>query len=500
MLSIQGITKDFGAVKALTGADLIIRPGEITALLGANGSGKSTLVKILGGLVTANSGKIFLEDQPLRISSAKEAYQYGIAVAYQDLSLLPQMSVLDNILLGHEPQRRLGMINRPVMVKRVEELLRRLQVSCSLTDLVGSLPSSVQSMLEIAKALSRDSKIILLDEVTASLHHDEVEVLFGLLHELKNQGKAIVMVTHRMNEVFRMCERATILRNGATVGDVSVKDTSLDEIIFLMTDKKPQMQEAQSVTNKIAHKKPILKIDDLAVAPKVKNISMEIYPGELIGIGGLQDQGQAEFIRSLYGLFPATGGKIEVKGKQECLKNPAYAIKKGFGFVSGDRSRESIFPIRTIAENIYAAKTTQGRIFGPLAPKEIVEAAQKIVTDFGVKIGQVSDPATSLSGGNQQKLAIGRWMLLNPDILLLDDPTKGVDISARREIIALLREATKKGMTILLSSSDNEELLEASDRIYIFYEGRISGHFQGADKSEEKIVAAMMGLGREEAV
>lgn len=494
MLEMRNIYKKFDAVIALKGASLQVKPGEIRALLGSNGSGKSTLVKVLGGLVKPNTGEIFLDGKTTKINSSYDSRVSGIAVAYQDLSLIPKMSVMDNIMLGHEPSGFCGMTDRKKVREYALDLLDRLKIKCGYEDMVGGLALSTQSMIEVAKALSWNPRILLLDEVTASLHHNEVETLFELLNELKKDNMATVIVTHRMNEIYKVCDTATILRGGETVADVLLKDADLEEVVFHMTGKRPEKIKNNEHAAE-DNSETILRIKDVHVPPNVNGISMDVKKGEIIGIGGLQGQGQSEFIRAVLGAQAYSKGSIEFRGRNVRYNTAAAAMKDGMGFISGDRTKEAVFPIRSIAENIYAAESTHGLFFSWLSPRVVKKKAGEIVEEFKIKVGSLVNPANSLSGGNQQKMVVGRWMNVKPELLLLDDPTKGVDISSRREIHQILSDAASKGMTIIMVSSDNEELLDISDRIYVFYEGRISGVLSGSDKTEEQLVTAMMGLG-----
>ncbi len=495
MFEMHGITKRFDAVVALNNASFEVAPGEIRALLGSNGSGKSTLVKVLSGLVNPNAGEIRIDGKRVQIGNSQESRRQGIAVAYQDLSLIQSMSVMDNLVLGIEPKGILSIINRKQVETRAKEVLGRLKIDCRPEDLVRNLAPSVQSMLEVAKAISLNPRLLLLDEVTASLHHNEVDILFDTLRQLKQDGMAIVIVTHRMEEIYKLCDECTILKGGETVARGKLSEMDLNDIVYHMTGKRPDAA-AHGICQSpdIVKEEKVLEVRNLVLLPKVKDISLSAYKGEIIGIGGLEGQGQSEFIRTLLGVRRPSRGEIIYNGVSSRLKSPAQAVKRSMGFVSGDRNKEAVFPSRSVAENLYAGKTTKGLLFGYLGPKEIKRFAAGAVEEFNIKAGSLKHPANSLSGGNQQKLVVGRWIALAPKLLLLDDPTKGVDINSRREIHKILKQCTEDGMTVLISSSDNAELLEIADRIYIFYEGRVSAILAGENRTEEKLVAAMMGL------
>ncbi|MDR1576321.1 MAG: sugar ABC transporter ATP-binding protein [Treponema sp.] len=494
---MRGISKQFDAVVALRGASLKVQAGEIMALLGANGSGKSTMVKVLSGLVNPDAGTVICDGTAVRIRSASDSRRLAIAVAYQDLSLVPAMSVVDNIVMGMEPKNAFGIINRTKAREFALTYMRKLRIECGPDALVQGLMVSTQALIEIAKAIASKPKVLILDEATASLHSDEVDTLFEVLGELKREGVAIITVTHRMGEIYRVCDACTILRGGETVAAGPVKDMDLDTVVYQMTGKKPDLSGAAFHAGRAARDEgqaALLDVRGLALADKLKGVDFHAWPGEIVGIGGLDGQGQQEFLRSVLGDSTYEAGEITFRGTKVKFRQPADGVKQKLGFISGDRNRESIFPVRPVAENIYAGEVTAKSDFSPLRPRTVFDFAGKAVERYNIITGGLAQPASSLSGGNQQKLVIGRWMALTPDLLLLDDPTKGVDVSTRAEIHRILKECTQAGMCALYSSSDNEELLAISDRIYVFYEGRISACLRGEERSEERLVAAMLGL------
>lgn len=499
---MRGINKRFDAVVALKDASLQVQPGEIMALLGSNGSGKSTMIKVLAGLVNPNSGEVLIDGKPVSIHSGKNSRDLKIATAYQDLSSVPTMTVMDNIMLGMEKARPFGMINKREALREVNALLARFKLDCHPDDFVQTLMPSTQSMLEVAKAVYQKPRLLLLDEVTASLHHDEIETLFSVIKELQAEGTAIIYVTHRMKEIFQICNKATIMRSGETAAADSLSNLTLDDIVFYMTGQRPDVKVTDTseacVQNYKEHDK-ILEAQDIEIEPKVKNISLDAYKGQIVGIGGLEGQGQPEFIRSVLGVLQPGKGNFKYLGKPVKFRSAYYAIKNDIGFVSGERGREAIFAARTVEENICAGYFARGHLFSFLHPKKVHAYANEAVKTYSIKIGSLAHPASSLSGGNQQKLVVARWLSLNPKLLLLDDPTKGVDVHSRNEIHRILKACADKGMTVIIVSSDNEELLDVADCIYVFYEGRVSAVLSGAEKTAEKLVAGMMGMTGEHA-
>jgi ABC-type sugar transport system ATPase subunit len=496
VLQMRGISKNFGAVLALREASLAVQDGEIMALLGANGSGKTTLIKVLAGLVNPDRGEVIYNNKTVHIHSGADSRRLGIAATYQDFSLISAMSVADNIVIGMEPKGNFGRLDREKARDFVLSYMEKFHIRCNPDTLIQSLPPSTQSLVEIAKAAASKPKLLILDEATASLHSEEVDLLFDILKELKEEGISIIMVTHRMNEIYRICDKCTILRGGETVAEGRVKDMDLDMVVFQMTGRKPDLGEEFHLGRHV-HKEgdtALIRTKGLTLTGKLNGIEFSAWPGEIVGIGGLDGQGQREFLRSILGDVKYEGGEIIFRGNKAKWSDPAGAVKHGMGFISGDRNKESVFPVRPVSENIFAGAVTRKNAFFPLGPGTIWSFADAAVKKYNILTGGLSLPASSLSGGNQQKLVIGRWMALMPELLLLDDPTKGVDIGTRQEIHRILKECTGTGMCALYSSSDNEELLEISDRIYVFYEGRISACLSGSDRTEERLVAAMLGL------
>ena len=340
MFELRGIEKRFDAVRALNGASLHVEPGEIRALLGSNGSGKSTMIKVLAGLVNPNAGEIVFDGKQVAINSGIDSRNLGIATAFQDLSLVPTMTVKDNILLGNEPMKKFGVVDKKSAEKRIAGLLKRFKIDCDPNAFVQTLTPSTQTMLEVAKAVSLNPRLLLLDEVTASLHYDEIAVLFDVMRELKQEGVAMIYVTHRMNEIFEICDTATIMRGGETVTEGDIANLSLDEIVYYMTGQRPDAQEENHFH--VAEREdnvPVLDVRGLEVFPRVRDISLRAYQGEIIGIGGLQGQGQSEFIRAILGAETIEAGSIQYCGKTAKFKSPAEAVKNGLGFISGERNR-----------------------------------------------------------------------------------------------------------------------------------------------------------------
>lgn len=497
MLKITGLKKNFGAVQAVKDASLTIENGEIRALLGSNGSGKSTFVKVLSGINKKDGGSIVLDDQEIDINSPAASLKFGIAMAYQDLSLLPRLSVAENMVVGSEPQSRMGTIDRRAMLSYAAKMIEELGIMAHPEEMTEHVDLSNRGLIEVAKALYTNPKLLILDEITASMHQDQVEHLFAYLRKRVLDGLSVIFVSHRFEEVFDLCSMATVLREGVSVAEITLKETTADQLVYYMTGKEivsSRVTEPGSQENpKERAEESRLEVEGLSIFGAVSEAGMHVNKGEIVGIAGLQGQGQGEFLRALFGAVPYRGN-IRLDNTEIQIKSPSDAIGKGIGFISGDRESEGIFSIRSVAENILIAETALRRLTAFLGAKKENGKADKIIAELNVVAAGAGVPANQLSGGNQQKLIVGRWLHIRPKLLLLDDPTKGVDVNSRNEINQLLENMTKTGMSILYSSSDNEELLRVAERIYVFYEGKIIRELKGKKKNSSLLAASMLGV------
>lgn len=493
-LEMVGVRKRFGGVVALNGASLSCEAGEVHALLGANGSGKSTLNKVLTGVVRADEGEVRLRGARVSISGPTDMQKYNIAAVHQELSLVPQLSVADNIVLSREPVNALGFVRRKRLVEearavaaRFEEALGR---SFDMHETVDNLSPSDQQLVEIFKALSRNPDILILDEATASLHREEVQALFSVVRELKERGVLVIFVSHRLDEVFDICDRATVLRNGSTVGTISLQEATEAQIVNMMVGDVERIARRQAMD--VEEAPVVLDVQGLAAA-NVHDVSFELRAGEVLGLGGLQGQGQSDLLRALFGVTPASAGRIVIGGHEASLRRPKDAMRQGIAYIPGDRGRQGLFLRRPILENLtFASMSRRARPGGVLHPARERSVAREIAQELQIKIGDLTDPVNTLSGGNQQKVVVGKWLLNEPRILLMDDPTKGVDIGAKAEIYDLIDELTRRGVAVILNSSENMELLNVSDRILVLYEGRIVESLTGDQLTENHLVAASL--------
>jgi ABC-type sugar transport system ATPase subunit len=498
LLRASNVVKNFGSVKALKDASLRLERGEIRALLGSNGSGKSTLVKVLSGLNKQDGGTILLDDRVVDITSPAKSIRLGISAAYQDLSLIPKLSVMDNIILGNEPRGKSGKDRKkPVPLAYTTMMIEKLGIGAHPETVVSDIDLSNQGLVEVAKALYAYPKILILDEVTASMHHDQVQRLFSFLKELAVNKLAILFVSHRFDEVYNLCETATILREGTNVKDVILADTKAGDLVEYMTGQHSIRTMTSGISAARSAEPPVLHVRSMNVGSMVKNVSIHVSKGEIVGIAGLQGQGQTEFLRALYGAMPYTQGSIELDGHPLTLRSPADAVRAGIGFISGDRDKEGVFATRSVAENILIVQNAVHSLLSAAGYAKQKKQAETIMETLKVVAAGAGIPVNSLSGGNQQKLLVGRWLSFQSRLLLLDDPTKGVDVKAREEINMLLREMTKTGTSVIFSSSDNGELLRVAERIYVFYENRVIAEVRRSDLNEKKLASIMLGANQE---
>lgn len=492
-LSAQNVVKRYGGVVALSDGNLEINSGEVVALIGANGSGKSTLSKVINGVVVLDGGQLLLDGKPLHFASPQDAKKMGISTVFQELSLIPQMTVADNIWLTREPLGPLGVVSRKTVFAKTEELLAlfagMFKTELRPDMLVSELPPDEKQIIEILKAISFNPRLLILDEATASLDSRQVHRLFELVAKWKEEGKAIVFISHRMEEIFRIADRYSVLRNGKTVGAGRMNEVTENDLVKLMVDKDSVFGFTRS-TAQVVENPTCLEIRDLHSAV-LRGISLEVRKGELVGIGGLQGQGQRDLLLSLFGDIPFTG-TILYDGKPTHFRHPRQAMKGGFALVPGDRAREGLLYIRSILENFQLPSWT--RYGFPLKINRAKKDAERMGARLNLVMASLQEPVSSLSGGNAQKVVIGKWLMRQPDLLLLDDPTKGVDVGTKAEFYALLTKLTDEGKTILFYSSDDEELVGLCDRVLVLHDGKIHTELAGAALTKENLIAASLGV------
>ncbi len=489
-LSAQHITKRYGGTVALADGNLTVASGEVLALLGANGSGKSTLSKIITGVTAPDQGRLLLDGQPVSFGSPQAARRRGITAVYQELSLIPEMSVAENIWLAHEPLGFGLHIRKRQVLEETRKLLALFAGTYSESlhpeRAVNTLPPDERQIVEILKAVSLQPRLMILDEATASLDSQQVNRLFELVTDWKKQGMAVVFVSHRMDEIFRVADRATVLRNGSTVGDASIQDTTRHELVEMMVgnvvapEKDRSLQPQQTALR--------LQVNNLTT-PNLHAVDLDLHEGELLGIGGLHGQGQEDLLLALFGALPYSGS-LKLAGKV-IRPQPRDAMQAGIAFVPGDRGSEGLLLIRSILDNLQLPGWSDYGI--PLRMSRAQHDAQQIAADLNIVMSGLQAPVNSLSGGNAQKVVIGKWLLRKPRLLLLNDPTKGVDVGAKGEFYRLIADLRARGTSILFYSSDDEELLSLCDRILVMHDGRVHTELSGEQLTHSNLVAASMG-------
>jgi ribose transport system ATP-binding protein len=495
-LSARNIVKHYGGVVALSDGNLDVHAREVVALIGANGSGKSTMSKVINGVVVLDGGQLLLDGEPVHFPSPQAAKNVGIANVFQELSLIPQMTIAENIWLTREPLNSIGMVDRKAVNARTEELLALFEGTFK-TDLhpdspVASLPPDEKQIIEILKAMSSDPWLIILDEATASLDSRQVQRLFDLVAKWRKQGKAIVFVSHRMEEIFRIADKYSVLRNGRTVGAGNIKDINEKQLVKLMIEKESVLGflRGEAKSDEKVEREITLEAENLTTE-SLQGVSVKIHKGELVGIGGLRGQGQRHLLHSLFGDIPFSG-TVKLFNQDLHFKHPREAMLSGFALVPGDRAREGLLYIRSILDNLLLPSW---RRFGlPLKVNDAKREATKVGSSLNLKMAGLDEPVSSLSGGNAQKVVIGKWLMRDPQVLLLDDPTKGVDVGTKAEFYALLIRLSEEGKTILFYSSDEEELIGLCDRVLVMYDGKIRTELSGNNLTKENLIAASLGV------
>jgi len=492
---MQGVHKYFAGVPALRDASLQLYAGEVHALIGQNGAGKSTMIKVVTGAYgldgPQDGGQITFAGAPVRFHSPKQARESGISTIYQEINLVPFASVAENIFLGREP-RRFGLIDWPRIYREAEQALAVVGLSVDVRKPVSSLSTASQQMVAIARAVSVDAKLVIMDESTSSLDDREVELLFGVIRKLKQDGRAVVFVSHRLDELYAICDRVTVMRDGQTVHVSPMAEISKLDLVTTMLGKELAVAHRKAASETSTTAKPaLLDMEGVQVAPRLRGISLQVGAGETVGLAGLLGSGRTETMRAVFGADRLDAGGLRLGEQALDLREPAHAIAKGIAYLSEDRKIEGIFPDLSVRENMTMVLLPQ------LARLGVVDrAAQlRIVDDFiariGIKTSGPEQPIRELSGGNQQKVLLARWLALSPRLLLLDEPTRGIDVGAKADIANLIHGLAATGMGILMSASELEELVSMSDRVVVIRDGASIAELQGESLSEHTIMSAI---------
>lgn len=484
LLTMTNIHKSFPGVYALNSVNFELKAGEVHALLGENGAGKSTLIKVLGGIYTADQGEIIIEGKKVVIDGVRAAQANGIAIIHQELVLVPYMTVAENIFLGREPI--IGkFVNSSKMNREAQKLLDTYDMNIDAETVVGKLTIAQQQMVEIVKAISYNSKILVMDEPTSSISDKEVNFLFDTMRTLTKKGVGIIYISHKMSELEQICDRVTVMRDGTYVGTEVVKQTTKDKLISMMVGRELTNYYTRDYSN---NKEVVLKCDNISDGKMAKGASFELKKGEIIGFSGLVGAGRSEVMKCIFGLSKEASGDIYIEGKKVAIKSPADAMKHGIALVPEDRKFEGIYKVQNIRFNT-TIEVLNKFIKGIFVNNEKEDnITQKYIDMMSTKTPSQDQLIGNLSGGNQQKVMIGRWLATSPKILILDEPTRGIDVGAKSEIYAIMNKLAKEGMSIIMISSEMPEIINMSDRVYVMCDGKVAGCLNHKEVTQEKIM------------
>ena len=487
LLEMKGICKEFPGVKALDNVSLTVRPGTVHALMGENGAGKSTLMKCLFGIYSRDRGTITLDGKEVNFKNSKEALEKGVAMVHQELNQALTRSVMDNLWLGRYPKVGGIMVSEKIMMQRTKEIFEQLEVNVNPKTIMSTMPVSQRQMVEIAKAVSYNSKIIVFDEPTSSLTETEVEHLFKIINMLRDKGCGIIYISHKMEEILRISDEVTIMRDGTWVATKPAKELTMDEIIRLMVGRE-LTNRFPPKTNKPAE--PILEVEHMwGRYTRLKDASFQLHKGEILGIAGLDGSGRTEVLENLFGAMTKGGGTIKLHGKEIKNRSPRESIKNGFALLTEERRATGIFGIRDIRENTVISNLKSYLMGGIcLSDKKMKEDTDWAIQAMHIKTPSQKTQIRSLSGGNQQKVIIGRWLLTKPEVLLLDEPTRGIDVGAKYEIYELIIDLANQGKGVIMVSSEMPELLGVCDRIIVMSGGQVAGEVDAKTTSQEEIL------------
>jgi len=499
ILSMKRITKTFPGVKALSGVDFRLFKGEVHAIMGQNGAGKSTLIKVLTGVHEQDSGEIELEGRRIRPDSPLAAQKLGINSVYQEINLCPNLSVAENIFAGRQPMS-LGRIDWKTVNRKAEEILKRLNIVVDVTQILSSYSIAIQQMVAIARVLDISSRILILDEPTSSLDETEVEQLFKVIRSLRDEGMAIIFITHFLDQTFEISDRITVLKNGEFVGEYRTGEISKLDLIAKMLGKElsefsyaASSDEKKASAGKDMGFENLLAVKNLGLPGSIAPFDLVLNEGEVLGLAGLLGSGRTEMARLIFGIDGANQGEIKVKGKKAAINSPRSAMMAGLGFCSEDRKNEGVLADLTIRENIILALQARNGVFKYIAPRKQLEIADEMIKSLAIVTPSANSRAGQLSGGNQQKLMLARWLATHPIVLILDEPTRGIDVGAKLEIMELILQLSKQGMGVIFISSELEEVVRCSSRIAVLKDKAKIAELNGDEMNESNIMRTIAG-------
>lgn len=485
IVEMKGITKRFPGVLALNDVKLNLRAGTVHSLMGENGAGKSTLMKILAGVYTLDEGQILIDGKQVSITDPRSGLDNGIAMIHQELSFIPELSAAENIYLGRELRNRAGLVSKHIMAEAAQKVFDRWGIKILATSLMRDLSVAQAQMVEIAKAIAFDARIIIMDEPTSAITDREVAALHKIIGQLREAGTAIIYITHKMDEVFAISDEITIFRDGTWVATELAKDMTRDSLISLMVGRELTTLFPKSEA-KIGE--VILEVKNLNRGRQVKEVSFSVRRGEILGFAGLMGSGRTEVLETLFGIYGAESGSIKINGKEIKIREPHQAIAAGIGLLTEDRKKTGIMGVLSVRDNMAVASLSKFTLGGILRKPMIEKQCEEQRQALSLKTPSLNQQIQNLSGGNQQKVLLSRWLLTDPDILIIDEPTRGIDVGAKSEIHRLMSELAKQGKAIIMVSSEMPEILGMSDRVVVMCEGRLVGEVSRKDATQEKIM------------
>ena len=489
-IEMRGINKSFGSNQVLKDAGFLLKDGEVHALMGENGAGKSTLMKILTGVYTKDAGTIYVDGKEVSYKNPQEAEKAGIVFIYQELNVLFDLTVEENLFMGKEITKKFGICDKKAMRAKAQEVMDRMGVKIPVDAVMSDLSVGQQQMVEICKALMVDAKVIIMDEPTAALTQSETEALFEVMNGLRKKGVSIVYISHRMEEIFELCDRITILRDGSYIGTEYIKDITMDDVV--------QMMIGREIGERFPKRdcpigEEVLRVEGLTHEKIFRDVNFSVRAGEVLGVSGLMGAGRTEIMQAIFGNLPVVSGKLFIEGKEVSIKNPREAIAAGIGFITEDRKTEGLLLEKSIAENIELANLGKVSDKNVLSKKKGAELVKRGIEEFRIKCFGPEHECGNLSGGNQQKVVLAKWIYTDPKILILDEPTRGVDIGAKKEIYNVINEMAAKGVAVIMVSSELPEVLGMSDRIMVVHEGHVTGIIDGEQADQAKVMTLATG-------
>ena len=489
-IELKGISKSFPGVKALSEVSLAVKPGEVHALVGENGAGKSTLIKVMTGFHKMDEGEMFVGGEPARFDNPHQSIQAGIACIYQELSIVPELDVGKNVFLGNWP-RKGGLIDRKALYARTADILQRVSLNVSPKVLAGELSIAQQQMVEIARALTRNAKIIIMDEPTSSLTDRETAILLELVEQLRRDGISIIYISHKLDEVLQIADRITVLCDGRNVTTVDAKDTDRQTLIEAMLGRP--LGNMYSKQSGAEPGETVLKVEHLTRKGAFEDVSFEVHAGEVLGFFGLVGAGRSEIMETVFGVVPPDSGSVYINGAPVSIKHPRQAVAQGVALVPEDRKKDGLALRRSVLDNMTLVKLSQISPAGFIDKKKQRALADEYIGSIRVKTPTPAQLAGNLSGGNQQKVVIAKWLMNDPRVLILDEPTRGIDVGSKAEIYAIIDELAKSGVAVILVSSEMNEILGLCDRIITMFEGHLTAEFTRAEATDKLVLSAALG-------